>query len=116
MDALPAFGVYKDHCFSAGIPLNESIDKNTADALFQISIRHRLTKSRFPFNTFLYFTYTQKSFWNIYAKSSSLRDSNYNPTLGLGKYIIRNNVSKGTAFLQIEHESHGREALPEVGI
>lgn len=111
VDAFPAFGVYKDTYFSTGIPLNKSIDRNTADALFQISIRHRLTKSRLPFNSFLYLTYTQKSFWNIYAESAPFRDTNYNPSLGVGKYIIHNNLLKGAAFLQLEHESNGKDGI-----
>ncbi len=109
IDALPAFGVFKDTYFTTGIPLNGSINRNTADALFQISIRHRLTKSRLPFNTFLYITYTQKSFWDVYADSAPFRDSNYNPSIGLGKYIIHDNKFKGTAFLQLEHESNGQD-------
>lgn len=108
IDNMPAFGIYRDNYFTTGVPLNQSINKNTADALFQVSIRHRLTKSRLPFNTFLYLTYTQKSYWDIYDKSAPFRDNNYNPSLGLAKYIIHNNLLKGAAFLQIEHESNGR--------
>ncbi len=62
MDGLPPFSIYKDNYFITGVPLNREIDGETADAKFQISIRHRLTRSRLPFNTFLYLTYTQKSF------------------------------------------------------
>jgi len=109
IDELPAFGVYKDTYFTTGIPLDRKIDENSADVLFQVSVRHRLTKSRLPFNTFLYLTYTQKSFWNLYAESAPFKDNNYNPGLGLGKYIIHNNVYKGTVFLQIEHESNGKD-------
>jgi len=109
IDALPAFGVFKDTYFTTGIPLSQKIDRNSADVLFQISIRHRITKSRLPFNTFLFLTYTQRSFWDIYADSAPFRDNNYNPALGLGKYIIHNNIFKGTAFLQLEHESNGRD-------
>lgn len=100
VDARPAFGgVYRDTYFTTGVPLNRTIDKNTADVLFQISVRHRLTRSRLPFNTFLYLTYTQKSFWNLYAESAPFRDTNYNPALGLGgKYIIHNNTLKGATF------------------
>jgi len=111
VDNLPAFGVFRDSYFVTGIPLNKPINVNTADAMFQISIRHRITKSRLPYNTFLFITYTQKAFWNIYAKSSPFHDINYNPAIGLGKYIIHNNKFKGTAFLQIEHESNGRDSL-----
>ncbi len=109
IDALPFFGIYNDTYFSTGIPLNTTIDKNTADALFQISIRVRLTQSVLPFNTFLYLTYTQKSFWDIYADSSPFRDSNYNPGLGLGRYITKDNKLLGAGFIQVEHESNGRD-------
>lgn len=111
IDNLPAFGIFRDTYFTTGIPLNQSINENTADALFQISVRHRITRSRLPFNTFLFITYTQKSFWDIYAKSSPFRDNNYNPAIGLGKYIIHDNKFKGTAFLQIEHESNGKDSI-----
>lgn len=61
-----------------------------------------------PFNSFLYLTYTQKSFWDIYTESAPFRDINYNPSIGIGRYIIRNNTLLGTAFLQMEHESNGK--------
>ena len=105
---MPAFGVYKDMFFVSGIPLNHRVTDNTADALFQISIRQRLTKSYFPFNSFLYLTYNQRSFWNIYAKSSPFRDTNYNPGIGFGAYLISDNKLKGAAFIQAGHESNGR--------
>lgn len=107
-DSLPAFSIYKDNYFISGISLNERINNETADVKYQISIRHRLTKSLLPFDTFLYLTYTQKSFWDIYAKSAPFRDNNYNPGLGLGRYIIVNNKLTGATFLQLEHESNGQ--------
>lgn len=109
LDRLPSFAVYKDIFFTTGIPLNEGITRNTADALFQISIRQRLTKSYLPFNTFAYLTYTQKSFWDVYAESAPFKDNNYNPALGVGKYIIRNNKLMGGGFIQLEHESNGKD-------
>lgn len=102
------FGIYKDNFFVTGIPLNKKPSRSTSDALFQISIRHRITRNVLPFNTFLYLTYTQKSFWNIYGESSPFRDNNYNPGLGLGKHLILNNKFKGAAFVQFEHESNGQ--------
>lgn len=111
LDAQPSFAVYKDVYFITGIPLHEKTSKNTADAMFQLSIRQRLTKSYLPFNTFAYLTFTQKSFWNIYAKSSPFKDNNYNPGIGFGKYIIKNNQLKGSLFIQIEHESNGKDSL-----
>lgn len=38
----PPFGIYKDTYLITGMPLNKAINSNTADAVFQISIRHRL--------------------------------------------------------------------------
>ncbi|MDU1890536.1 MAG: phospholipase A [Dysgonomonas sp.] len=108
-DKLPAFAVYKDTYFVTGVPLNEEITKNSADASFQISIRQRLTRSVLPFNTFAYLTYTQKSFWDIYATSSPFRDTNYNPGLGLGKYLFYKNKLAGAIFVQLKHESNGRD-------
>lgn len=108
VDSLPAFSIYKDNYFVTGISLDEKINGETADAKFQISFRHRLTTSRLPFNTFLYLTYTQKSFWNIYKQSAPFKDNNYNPGIGLGRYIIANNKLTGAAFVQLEHESNGR--------
>ncbi len=108
-DRLPSFSVYRDTYFVTGVPLNREITKNSADATFQISIRQRLTKSVLPFKTFAYLTYTQRSFWDIYATSSPFRDTNYNPGLGLGKYLFYNNKIVGAVFAQIKHESNGRD-------
>lgn len=108
-DRLPAFAVYRDTYFITGVPLNEEITNESADVAFQISIRQRLTKSVLPLKTFAYLTYTQKSFWDIYAESSPFRETNYNPGIGLGKYLIYNNRLVGAAFVQIKHESNGQD-------
>ncbi|MDR1500833.1 MAG: phospholipase A [Prevotella sp.] len=108
MDRMPSFGIYKDTYFVTGVPLNRQINRNTADAVFQISIRQRLTKSILPFKSFLYLTYTQKAFWDIYSDSSPFRDNNYNPGIGIGKYIIENNNLRGGILIALEHESNGQ--------
>lgn len=72
-------------------------------------IQSEITQSVLPFNTFLYLTYTQKSFWDIYAESSPFGDSNYNPGIGLGRYITKDNKLIGAGLIQIEHESNGRD-------
>ncbi|MCC8154995.1 MAG: phospholipase A [Tannerellaceae bacterium] len=109
LDQQPAFGVFKDAFFTTGIPLNQRITNETADAMFQVSIRQRLTKSYLPFNFFAYLTFSQKAFWDIYSESSPLRDINFNPGLGFGKYIIKDNKLIGATFIQIEHESNGKD-------
>lgn len=109
LDRQPAFAVYKDNYMVTGIPLNKPINQQNADAFLQFSIRHRVTKSILPFNSFLYITYSQKSFWDIYDESSPFRDTNYNPGIGIGRYVIRNNKLKGAFSASIEHESNGRD-------
>ncbi len=104
----PAFAAYKDNYFITGIPLNKQVNPQTADAKFQLSIRQRISNSVLPFNSFLYLTYTQKTFWDIYGESSPFRDSNYNPGIGFGKHIFNKGKFLGTAFIQIEHESNGQ--------
>jgi len=103
----PSFAMYKDNYFITGIPTNQKISKYTADAKFQLSIRQRLTKSVLPFNSLLMLTYTQKSFWNIYQKSSPFADNNYNPGLALAKPVILHNKLEGIGILAFEHESNG---------
>lgn len=109
LDKQPAFGVNKDNYFLIGIPFDKAPDKSNSDIHFQLSIRHRLTKSTLPFNSFLFVTYTQRSFWNIFEHSSPFKDNNYNPGIGIGRYYIRNNKLKGAFALQIEHESNGKD-------
>lgn len=106
----PSFGIYKDNYFVVGVPLNKRINRNTADAKFQISIRHRLTKAVLPWNTFLMLVYTQKSFWNIFEDSFPFFDNNYNPGLHISKPLILNNELKGMASFGFEHESNGRDS------
>ncbi len=109
LDKQPAFAVFKDAFFITGIPLHGPINNKTADAMFQVSIRQRLTKSYLPFNFFGYLTFSQKAFWDIYSESSPFRDLNFNPGLGVGKYLIKDNKLVGAVFIQIEHESNGKD-------
>ena len=109
MDKTPAFGAYKDNFFTTGIPLNKKITNSSANALFQVSIRQRLTKTVLPFKTFAYLTYTQKSFWDIYSESSPFRDINYNPGIGLAKVFISKGQLLGSGAIQVMHESNGKD-------
>jgi phospholipase A1 len=112
---LPSFAMYKDNYFITGIPVNEKITKNNADVKFQISVRQRLTKTVLPFNSFLFLTYTQKSFWSIYKKSSPFDDNNYNPGFAWITPVIRNNKLQGTVAVSLEHESNGKDSLESRG-
>ncbi len=111
LDNMPSFGMYKDNYFITGVPINHTVDKHSADAKFQISIRQRLTKTVLPYNTFLMLTYTQKSFWDIYEQSAPFADNNYNPGLAIMKPIIYNNQLRGIASFGFEHESNGKDSI-----
>jgi len=110
-DALPSFGIYKDNYFIVGTDLFKKPDKWNSDAKFQVSIRQRLTNSTLPFKTYFFLTYTQKAFWNVFQESFPFRDLNFNPTLGLGRAVVRHNRLLGTVMVQFEHESNGKDGL-----
>jgi len=114
-DRQPSFGIYKDNYIISGIPTNKTINKHTSDIKFQISVRQKITKTNLPFNTFLMLTYTQKSFWNVFDKSSPFKDSNYNPGLIIGKPLINKNGLIGAVSIALEHESNGKDSLDSRG-
>ena len=112
LDSTHSFGILKDNYFITGNPLNKQIYVENADVKYQISFRQRLSSSYLPFNTFVFISYTQKSFWSIYKKSSPFRDTNFNPGIGFGRYLISDdNNYMGSLFLQLEHESNGKDSL-----
>ena len=110
-DHLPNFGMYRENYIITGIPTNKDVNKHTADAKFQFSIRHRITRTILPLETFMMLTYSQKSFWNIYENSSPFKDNNYNPGLAFFTPIIRNNHLRGMSVISLEHESNGRDSV-----
>ena len=109
VESIPPFGIYKDNYIVTGTSFSGGrVTKDNSDAKFQISLRHRLIKSILPLHTYLFLTYTQKSFWEIYKDSKPFYENNYNPTLGLGTPITRRDKLVGLGMLQFEHESNGR--------
>jgi phospholipase A1 len=111
VESQSGFGMHRANYLVTGIPTNKKTDKQSADAKFQISIRQRLLESVAPFNSSLFFTYTHKSFWDIYKKSSPITDNNYNPGLMLTKSAIFRDRLIGIASFSFEHESNGRDSL-----
>jgi len=106
----PSFGMYRDNYIITGIPIGKEINRFTTDVKFQISIQQRLTKSVLPLKSFLMLTYTQKSFWDLYADSAPFTDNNYNPGLTLVKPIISKEKLRGMALFALEHESNGKDS------
>ena len=111
LDKMPYFTLFKDNYFIGGIPIGYKPTSTNSDVKFQLSISQRLTKSKLPFDTYLFIQYTQTAFWNVFQKSLPMRDLNFNPGIGLGHLIIRNNKYIGKAFLMLEHESNGKDSI-----
>jgi len=108
----PYFSIHKDNFFVTGVPTNKTINSSTANAKYQISFKQVLTRSKLPLDTYLYLTYTQKAFWNIYKESFPFNDINFNPSIALGKvFYDKNERLKGIGTLAFEHESNGRDSL-----
>ena len=109
---LSSFSSFEDNYFITGLPTNRDINRNTADAKYQISFKQMVTRDLLPFETYLFVTYTQKSFWNIYKESLPFRDINFNPSIALGKAIYnKEGHLRGIAVLGLEHESNGRDSI-----
>ncbi|SHG28244.1 phospholipase A1 [Salegentibacter echinorum] len=109
---MPLFSIHKDNYFISGIPTNTEVSKKTADAKYQISFKQLLTRNTLPLDSYLYLTYTQKAFWNIYEFSSPFQEINFNPGIGLGKAIYKEDDQlAGLAAIELEHESNGRDSI-----
>jgi len=109
---LPYFSIHNDNFFITGVPTNKHIDRNTANAKYQISFKQMITRDALPWDTYLFITYTQKAFWDIYKESLPFRDINFNPTVSLGKAVFnKENRLKGILGLSLEHESNGRDSI-----
>ena len=106
LDKMPYFTLFKDNYFVGGTTLGHKPTAANSDVKFQLSIAQRLTKSKLPFDTYLFIQYTQKAFWNVFQESLPMKDLNFNPGIGLGHLIVYHN--KG--YLMLEHESNGKDS------
>lgn len=110
LDKAPYFTLFKDNYFIGGTTLGHKPTAVNSDVKFQLSIAQRLTKSKLPFDTYLFIQFTQKAFWNVFEKSLPMRDLNFNPGIGLGHLIIHHNKFIGKGYLMLEHESNGKDS------
>ncbi|TQI69217.1 phospholipase A1 [Gramella sp. Hel_I_59] len=109
---MPSFSSYHDNYLISGIPTNKSANKMNSDIKYQISFKQLISRATLPLNSYLFVSYTQKAFWNIYDKSSPFEEINFNPAVGVGKPIFdKSNRIIALAELQLEHESNGRDSL-----
>lgn len=68
LDKMPYFTLFKDNYFVGGTTLGHKPTAANSDVKFQLSIAQRLTKSKLPFDTYLFIQYTQKAFWNVFQE------------------------------------------------
>ncbi|HZJ20006.1 MAG TPA: phospholipase A [Pricia sp.] len=109
---LPYFTIHKDNYFITGTPTNTAINSSTANAKYQISFKQMVTRTALPWETYLFLTYSQKAFWDVYKESVPFREINFNPSLGVGKaFFDKDDRLKGIASLSYEHESNGRDSI-----
>ena len=111
LDKMPYFTLFKDNYFVGGTTVGHKPTSTNSDVKFQLSISQRLTKSKLPFDTYLFIQYTQKAFWNVFQESLPMRDLNFNPGIGLGHLIIHHNRYIGKGYLMLEHESNGKDSI-----
>lgn len=107
----PSFSIYKDNYAVVGFPLNERPDKYNSNIKYVISFKQRLTNDVLPLNSFLFLTYTQKAFWDIFRSSKPFAELNYNPGVGLTIPVFGANRLRGVFSLMVEHESNGRDSI-----
>ncbi|MEZ3551902.1 MAG: phospholipase A [Muribaculaceae bacterium] len=111
MEFGPYFGLYKDNYFCVGTEPFKKPTSTNSNVKFQISLAIRLTDRTLPLGTYLFLTYTQKTFWNVFQNSMPMRDMNFNPGIGLAKPFFSKDRYVGKVTLMLEHESNGRDGL-----
>ena len=109
---MPSFSSYHDNFFISGIPTNKTTTKDNADIKYQISFKQLVTRTTLPLNSYLFLSYSQKAFWNVYRQSSPFAEINFNPAIGLGKPLFnKEGYIFGLAELKFDHESNGRDGM-----
>ncbi len=86
-------------------------DKNL-EAEFQLSLKKQLSYDLFGMDEFIYFAYTQKVWWQIYALSAPFRETNYLPEVFVS-FPTSQAVDHTTGLKAVKvgfiHESNGQE-------
>ena len=107
----PNFSMHKDNYFITGTSFRDGPSTNNSDVKFQISFKYRINQKPLFDNVYSYLTYTQKSFWDVYQKSSPFGDINFNPGLGLIRPYMSKKGRLGYYSLMLEHESNGKDSI-----
>jgi len=89
---------------------NGTHDSKDIETEYQVSVRYDFSANLLGLGEIYSFGYTQRSWWQVYAKSAFFRESNYQPELFVKiptyKFLDRS-ILKGFKLSAI-HESNGR--------
>lgn len=99
--AYPLFGIFRNNYFSTGFSTGAPVSQYTADVKFQLSVALRIW--RMTATSEMLFTYTQRSFWDIYRESCPFRENDFNP----GLWFSWRPVQGIRLMFGLEHESNG---------
>lgn len=107
--------------YTYGMNINRDVyskinDFNVADgfqneeAKFQLSLKFPIVKSVFNDDDRVYFGFTMKSYWQIYAPESSrpFRNTDYNPEIFYTTPILKSEDRDTFIMVGFEHESNGQ--------
>ncbi|MGB5983025.1 MAG: phospholipase A [Nonlabens sp.] len=107
--SLPGFSNYGDAYFITGISVDEPVNEETSDAKIAFGFKQRLSNWALPYESYVYFTYRQQTFWDFYQESFPIRENNYQPGLGIYKIFHNDTKITGGLWLGFEHQSNGRD-------
>lgn len=104
--------LYHPDNLPAGIEQSDLEYSQNIEAEFQISLKKQMSYDLFGFNEYIYFAYTQKVWWQIYAESAPFRETNYLPEMFVSipsSQKLDDSLGLKTVKLGFLHESNGQE-------
>jgi phospholipase A1 len=103
---------YADKIYKSYVPSDEY---KHIEAELQVSLKMNVGNNLFGLDEMYYASYSQKSFWQVYTKSSPFRETNYNPELFV-VFPIEDNSLLGLQSINLKfaHLSNGQGNIEEV--
>ncbi len=104
---------YREGSYTSYTPSDEYTN---VEAEIQISLQYDLYTDLFGLDEVYSLAYTQKSMWQVYAKSSPFRETNYNPEfiISFPLYHASDTLSLKMFRFSISHQSNGQGNITEL--
>lgn len=93
----------------SGLPLDRKPTVESCDVKFQASLKFNFWRNIAGKHWDVYFSYTQISIWNLYARSSPFYDNIYAPGVSVYHPVIKGDRLIGTIQFGLEHQSNGKD-------